>query len=49
MVDGSQDYIEIVGDDYACFGSEDGERCERECYPGAPKMFSASPDCANPF
>lgn len=47
--DGSQDYIEIVGADYACFGSENGARCEKECYAGAPKMFSAIPDCTNPF
>jgi len=48
-IDGSQDYIEVVGSDYACFGTENGARCEKECYPGAPKMFSAIPDCAGPF
>jgi len=43
--DGSQDYVEFVGVDYACLGSRAGRRCEEECYPGAPKRFAAIPDC----
>jgi hypothetical protein len=47
-VDGSQDFIEIIGADYACFGEENGARCEQECYPGAPKMYAEIPDCQDP-
>jgi hypothetical protein len=47
--DGEQGYAEFVGVDYACFGSENGKRCENACYAGAPKMFRAIPDCSNPY
>ena len=48
-IDGEQDYVEFVGVDYACFGSENGERCEKVCYSGAPKMFREIPDCSDPY
>jgi hypothetical protein len=35
--------------DYACFGSENGERCEKLCYPEAPKMYREIPDCSDPY
>jgi len=47
--DGEQDFAEFVGVDYACFGSENGRRCEKACYAGAPKMFREIPDCSNPY
>jgi hypothetical protein len=47
--DGEQDYVEFVGVDYACFGSENGERCEKLCYPEAPKMYREIPDCSDPY
>jgi hypothetical protein len=47
--DGDQDYVEILGVDYACFGSEQGARCEKRCYAGAKKMFPEIPDCSDPF
>ena len=47
--DGELDYVEFVGVDYACFGSENGERCEKTCYAGAPKRFQEIPDCSDPY
>jgi len=48
-LNGDQDYVEIIGADYACFGSEQGARCEKRCYAGARKMFPEIPDCTDPF
>jgi chitodextrinase len=45
---GGQDYAEFVGMEYACFGSENRNRCEKSCYSGAPKMFPEIPDCSDP-
>jgi hypothetical protein len=46
---GSQGYVEFVGAGYACFGVEDGKRCEKRCYASAPKMFPAIMDCEDPY
>jgi hypothetical protein len=45
---GSQLSVEFVGGAYACFGQEQGQRCEKRCYPGAPKAFADIPDCTDP-
>jgi hypothetical protein len=37
--------VQIIGGQYACFGSDNGTRCEEACYPGAPKRFPPIPDC----
>ena len=43
--DSSVASIQIEGGLYACFSSIDEKRCEETCHPGAPKRFSAIPDC----
>jgi hypothetical protein len=46
--DGEQDFVEIIGGEYACFGVSNGARCEERCYPGAQKIYPGIPDCPLP-
>jgi len=45
---GSQSSVDFVGGAYACFGQEQGRRCEKRCYSGAAKAFAEIADCDDP-